>query len=153
MADEAKAKALAAPLIRESEGLRLVPYLCPAGYLTVGYGHRTDSKKTISIGQAHAWLIDDLAIARSVVGDDVAIRCNTNQLAALLSFTFNVPPAQYATSTLRRLILLGRMKEAASQFPRWNKATINGVLTVLPGLVIRREAEMTLFTCTRNLND
>ena len=29
-------------LIKKYEGLSLVPYLCPAGYWTVGYGHRCD---------------------------------------------------------------------------------------------------------------
>ena len=34
---------------------------------------------------------------------------------------------------------------AAAEFPRWNKATVHGVLTVLPGLVKRRTAERALF--------
>lgn len=145
--------ALAAGLARESEGLRLVPYLCPAGFLTVGFGHRTDSKKVISIREANEWLRGDLAIARRGVADDVATRCTTNQLAALLSFVMNVGGAAFAASTMKRLIVLDRMSEAAAQFVRWDKATVNGKLVTLPGLTIRREAERTMFECTRDLSN
>ncbi|WP_408736265.1 glycoside hydrolase family protein, partial [Acetobacter persici] len=31
---------IAAGLAREYEGLRLKPYICPAGYWTIGYGNR-----------------------------------------------------------------------------------------------------------------
>ncbi|OUL65182.1 lysozyme, partial [Acetobacter senegalensis] len=32
--------ALAAALARDYEGLSLRPYVCPAGYWTIGYGNR-----------------------------------------------------------------------------------------------------------------
>lgn len=39
MIDAGGAAFLAAQLIRKHEGLRLAPYFCQAGRLTVGYGH------------------------------------------------------------------------------------------------------------------
>jgi lysozyme len=141
----------AASIVRESEGLRLVPYLCPAGKLTVGYGHRTDSKKVISLQQAEAWLMNDLTIAARAIGDDVLVKCNTNQMSALLSLVLNVGGHAFSTSRMRARILQSEMPAASAEFVGWDKATVNGARVTLPGLTIRREAERTLFDCLADL--
>lgn len=150
-ADVQTATVRAASLIREFEGMRIVPYLCPAGLLTVGYGHRTDSHKTITTEEAEAWLASDVKKVMAALGNEVAIRCNTNQLAALCSLTFNIGAAAFNGSTIRRMVLAGNTMAASAQFMRWTKATIDGTLTVLPGLVIRRETERAMFDCVRDL--
>ena len=54
-------------LIRRFEGLRLRPYLCPAGIPTIGYGHTgpevTLHSPPISRSLAEAWLEEDAARA------------------------------------------------------------------------------------------
>lgn len=150
MLDVAKAKRKASALCKESEGLRLIPYLCPAGYNTVGWGHRTDSRSIVSMQQAVKWLDDDINIAYEGIGADVLALVNTNQAAALCSFVFNVGAVKWKASTLRRMILSGD-KKASGQFLRWVKAKRGGVMVTLPGLVERREAEQTLFDCLRDL--
>lgn len=137
-------------LIRESEGLQLIPYLCPTGHLTVGYGHRTDRRTAISIQDANGWLELDIEVARRGVGDEAASKCNTNQLAAVLSLVFNVGVSAFTTSTTYRMLRAGRMDEVATRFPKWNKGRVANQLQVIPGLVIRREAEQTLFLCDRD---
>jgi lysozyme len=42
--------------LKKHEGLRLMPYTCPAGYPTIGYGH----KLPITERQAEAILVEDL---------------------------------------------------------------------------------------------
>lgn len=48
--------------IKKYEGLSFVPYKCPAGYLTIGYGHNLDARG-ISIEAAELLLNQDLEIA------------------------------------------------------------------------------------------
>ncbi|WP_163372863.1 glycoside hydrolase family protein [Endozoicomonas acroporae] len=47
-------------LIKEHEGLRLKPYRCTAGKLTIGYGHNLDDNG-ITEDQAERMLIEDVA--------------------------------------------------------------------------------------------
>lgn len=46
-------------LLMQGEGLRLEPYRCTAGHLTVGYGHRTESHRTITRAEADSLLRAD----------------------------------------------------------------------------------------------
>ncbi len=41
---------LAVAQLKRHEGLRLVPYRCPAGFLTVGYGHNIDANPVPNLG-------------------------------------------------------------------------------------------------------
>ena len=64
-------------MLREGEGLRLVPYKCSAGHLTIGYGHKLiagDSMAPITKAGAEALLVRDSATAWQdagmITGDD-----------------------------------------------------------------------------------
>lgn len=48
--------------LRKSEGLSFVPYKCPAGYLTIGYGHNLEANG-ISLEAAELLLKQDIEIA------------------------------------------------------------------------------------------
>ena len=41
---------LAVAQLKRHEGLRLVPYRCPAGFLTIGYGHNIDANPVPNLG-------------------------------------------------------------------------------------------------------
>ena len=77
-------------------------------------------------------------------------RCITTPLlvrdmAALLSWAHNVGTGAACSSTAARMIRAGVAAEVwCLQLPRWNKGTVMGVKVVLPGLVTRRQAEMTM---------
>lgn len=67
------------------------------------------------------------------------------EMAALLSWAHNVGVGAACGSTAVRMIRAGVPAEVwCLQLPRWNKATVMGVKVVLPGLVTRRQAEMTM---------
>lgn len=133
-------------LIKKFEGLRLTAYVCPAGVLTIGYGH-TGSDVTpglrISEEEAEKLLWRDTESAQQTVSSFVTAKINQNEYDSLISFTFNVGPTAFVNSTLLRLLNKGAdRKVVAAEFGRWVKA---GSDTPVPGLVRRREEERKLF--------
>lgn len=130
-------------LLKEFEGLRLEAYRCPAGVLTIGYGHTKGVYEDMTINQdeADSLLREDLDIFEDAVADLVNVPLNQNQFDALVSFTYNLGQGALRKSTLLRILNEGDYEGAAEQLLRWNKA--GGV--VLKGLVRRREAERKLF--------
>jgi len=133
-------------LIKKFEGLRLTAYVCPAGVLTIGYGHTGDDVKPgmrISEEEAEKLLWKDTESAQQTVSSFVNVKINQNEYDALVSFVFNVGPTAFVNSTLLRLLNHGAdRKVVAAEFARWVKA---GSDTPVPGLVRRREEEKKLF--------
>lgn len=133
-------------LIKKFEGLRLIAYVCPAGVLTIGYGHTgTDVKPGMKITEEEAerLLWRDTESAQQTVSSFVTAQINQNEYDALVSFTFNVGPTAFVNSTLLRLLNHGAdRKVVAGEFGRWVKA---GDDKPVPGLVKRREEEKRLF--------
>lgn len=130
-------------IIKESEGLYLEAYLCPANVWTIGYGHTAGVKKgmTITEAQADAYLLDDVTASERAVSKNVKVDLTSNQFSALVSFTFNVGTGNFNRSTLLKKLNAGDYAGAADQFLRWNK----GGGKILPGLTTRRAREKALF--------
>lgn len=133
-------------LIKKFEGLRLTAYTCPAGILTIGYGHTGADVKSgmrISEEEAERLLWKDTESAQQTVSSFVNVKLSQNEYDALVSFTFNVGPTAFVNSTLLRLLNHGAdRKVVAGEFGRWVKA---GNDQPVPGLVRRREQEKKLF--------
>lgn len=135
-------------LIRQFEGDKLTAYICPAGVLTIGVGHTGPDVKrgmTITQAQSDALLVADLAKFEAAVARLVKVPVTQNQFDALVSFAFNLGGGALGGSTLLKLLNGGRYAEAAAQFSKWDKATVNGKKVALPGLTKRRAAEAALF--------
>ena len=135
----------AAGFIASFECLRLASYTCPAGVLTIGYGHTTGvvEGQTCTPEEARALLVEDIATVQKALAPFVNVRVTEGQFIALTSLAFNVGPA-YVTRKcpkLMRALNAGEFEEASKQFIDIVKS--NGV--VLPGLVKRRRAEAALF--------
>ena len=130
-------------LIKSFEGCRLAAYKCPAGVLTIGYGHTSGvaSGQTISQAQAEEYLRADLAKYESAVNECVTVVINQNQFDALVSFAYNCGAGALKSSTLLKKLNAGDYSGAASEFAKWNKASGK----VLAGLTKRRAAEAALF--------
>ena len=129
------------------QGKVVVPYVCPGGVLTIGYGHTNlgggrafDRTARWSQEDCDLALLEDLAAFGEHV-DSMVVVPQQHQFDALVSFAFNVGIAAFRTSTLRKRVLGERYVEAAAEFHRWNKSGGR----VLPGLVRRRAAEALLF--------
>lgn len=122
---------------------RAQPYICPAGYWTIGYGHLCDPKHPpITETEAEDYLADDLqtALAATLRYCPVLATEPEGRLAAIVDFTFNLGAGRLQTSTLRRRINQRDWSAAAVELGRW----VRGGGRVLPGLVARRAAEITL---------
>lgn len=122
---------------------RAHPYICPAGYWTIGYGHLCDPKHPpITESEAEVYLARDLqtALAATLRYCPVLATEPDERLAAIVDFTFNLGAGRLQTSTLRRRINQRDWVNAAHELVRW----IYGGGRVLPGLMTRREAEARL---------
>ena len=122
---------------------RAHPYICPAGYWTIGYGHLCDPKHPpITEGEAEIYPARDLmtALNATLRYCPVLVTEAEGRLAAIVDFTFNLGAGRLQTSTLRRRINQRDWFSAAHELRRW----VYGGGKVLPGLVTRREAEVTL---------
>lgn len=60
--------------------------------------------------------------------------------AVFIDFVHNKGSDALATSTMRRKANAGDLEGACRENPRWNKGTVKGVSTVLPGLQLRGNA-------------
>lgn len=122
---------------------RAHPYLCPAGYWTVGYGHLCDARHPpITEAEGEAYLARDLdtALAATLRYCPVLVTEPESRLGAIVDFTFNLGGGRLQTSTLRRRVNERDWTAAATELRRW----IYGGGRVLPGLVARRKAEVAL---------
>lgn len=122
---------------------RAHPYICPAGYWTIGYGHLCDSEHSpITEAEAEAYLARDLqtALAATLRYCPVLNNEPEERLAAIVDFTFNLGAGRLQTSTLRRRVNQRDWAAVAKELHRW----VYGGGKVLPGLVARRETEATL---------
>lgn len=125
--------------VKGFEGCRLQSYRCPAGKMTIGYGHTRGVKpgQCISQDQAEALLRVDLLPCVTHV-NSLGVCRTQGQFDALVDFCFNLGTGALAGSTLLRKIRLGAgVKEIQTEFRRWSYS--NGKR--LPGLVKRREWE------------
>ena len=157
-------------LMHKYEGFRARPYLCPAHIWTIGYGHvlyqeqirlpvvRVEGKETPMIRKEfplkpednRVWTkteIDELVrtdvgtFERGVLSLVPGVVGRQGAFDALVSISFNFGLGNLQRSTIRMRANRGDWQGAADAFRVWTK----GGGKVLPGLVKRREAEISLF--------
>lgn len=130
-------------LIKKYEGCELEAYLCPAGVLTIGYGHIKNVKEgdTITAEEAHDMLVAEMCEYEEYINELVKVELEQYQFDALCSWVFNLGPTNLISSTLLKVLNNKDYDGVPTQIKRWNKS--NG--EVLEGLVKRREAEALLF--------
>ena len=129
-------------VVRRQPSISVAPYLCPAGFWTIGYGHlcRQDHPE-IDEATADQFLASDLAVherATLALTRPVLAR---HQLESLTSFVFNLGPGRYRGSTLRAKVNRGAFDEVPNELRKWVFAGGRK----LPGLIARREAEIDLW--------
>lgn len=134
-------------LVKKYEGFSEIPYRCPAGKLTIGYGHLIklgENYKSIDRESAEKTLAEDLKIAQDTIDKNVKIKLTSAQYDALVSLVYNIGENNFRNSTLLKKLNSGDYTEVANQFGRWVKAGNKK----LPGLVKRRAEERKLFLST-----
>lgn len=132
-------------IVKGFESLELTAYRCPAGKMTIGYGHVITTgevfARRITTELAESVLRRDLSIAEQAVTRFVKVDITDNQFSALVSFTFNCGVEALRRSTLLRKLNAGDAAGASNEFSKW----IRGGGRILNGLVRRRQAEQQLF--------
>ena len=127
--------------VPKSDPLRRAhPYICPAGFWTVGFGHLCKpDHPPITEMEAEVYLAQDLttALTATLRYCPVLATESDSRLAAIVDFTFNLGAGRLQTSTLRRRVNQRDWANAGQELRRW----VYGGGKVLPGLVKRREAE------------
>ena len=127
-------------LIKKYEGCKLTSYKCPAGVLTIGYGHTGKDVKpnqTITKKKAISLLKKDLArFERHVQSYNYIYEWTDNEFSALVSFAFNIGNIDQLTAYGTRT--RSQIRSAMLKYVKANGKT-------LAGLVKRRKAELKLF--------
>lgn len=127
--------------VKRGTEIAAIPYVCPAGFWTIGYGHLCDPKHPpITEAKAEVYLACDLrtALAATLRYCPVLATEPEGRLAAIVDFTFNLGAGRLQTSTLRRRVNQRDWIAASQELQRW----IYGGGKVLAGLVRRREMEV-----------
>jgi lysozyme len=129
-------------LIKRFEGCRLVPYLCPAGVWTCGWG---STGPDVMPGQSWTQEYADRRMEQDAIkfARGAIALCPTiigTAHAAIADFAYNLGLGNLRTSTLRKRINAGDTAGAVAELKKWTR----GGGRVLPGLVARRAAEAAL---------
>lgn len=134
-------------LIMEFEGFCAFPYICPAGKLTIGFGHvisaseNVDLSRGVSLAEAKEILRKDVLIAQEAIHTGVTVPLQQQQFDALASFIYNIGTAAFGRSTLLKLLNKGDFYAAGAQLLCWDN--VSGRKNA--GLARRRAAELALF--------
>ena len=126
--------------VKRGTEITAIPYICPAGFWTIGYGHLCDATHPpITEGEAEIYLALDLqtALVATLRCCPVLATEPDGRLAAIVDFTFNLGAGRLQTSTLRRRVNQREWPAVGTELRRW----VYGGGRVLQGLVARREAE------------
>lgn len=131
-------------LTKQFEGCKLTAYRCPAGILTIGYGHTsaagapevTDGM-TISQEDANRILAADMVKFENDVKALVKVELTQHQFDVLVDFCYNAGKGNLASSTLLKCVNAKQFDRVPTELQKWTK----GGGKVLPGLVRRRNAE------------
>lgn len=137
-------------LIKSFEGFESKPYKCPAGIPTIGYGAtfypggKKVSMNDVSINESQATdlLKNMLGSFEQYVDSYSRDDISQNQFDSLVSFAYNLGPANLKSSTLLKKVNANPTDPSIrAEFMKWNKAGGKE----LPGLTRRRQAEADLY--------
>lgn len=145
-------------IIREFEGCHLEAYRCPAGVPTIGWGTTRLMDAPVRMGDTISQALADELLQNEVenlFGPGVlhllplAKQWKPEQVAALISFAYNLGLGALEESTLRKRLLDGEdpCTVVKQELPRW----VHAGEAVLAGLERRRAAEVALFCGTQPL--
>lgn len=145
------------PMIDQWEGNKAIPYKDIAGVLTVCRGHTGPDvvvKKVYSPEECDELTKKDINIAVSgVLRYSPHMLWHPMQLVAATSFSYNVGVGTYAQSSVAREFNSGNFQAGCNALKLYNKARVNNVLTVIPGLVNRRQHEYDVCVSTLTLKN
>jgi lysozyme len=126
---------------------RYKPYYCPAGVLTIGWGHTNHHGRKFTM--ADRWtraecdeeFESDMELFERAVKRLVKVPLKQHQFDALVSFAYNCGEGALQRSTLLKKVNRKDFEGAAREFHKYNR----GDGRVMSGLVRRRASESLMF--------
>jgi lysozyme len=137
-------------LIKGFEKCSLKAYICPAGKLTIGWGHTNDHGRQFASDAVWTQEDADAAFREDMFGFECHVRAlvtvplNQGEMSALVSFAYNCGWQALRKSTLLAKLNRGDRKGAAREFLKWTHGGPDH--REFPGLVRRRRAEEAMFS-------
>lgn len=136
---------VALDFIEKWESFAAVPYMCPAGVLTIGFGHTAGVRPKdgpLTYHEAEDMLVEDLETIRDRLQEHIDVKLTENRFVALISLAFNLGADGVIRKCPRLMSALNRgdWEACADEFLDVTRAGGK----VLPGLVKRRAAESEL---------
>lgn len=131
-------------LLKRFEGFSARPYRCPAGKMTIGYGHviaAGEEWREVTQRQGEMLLLQDVERPEQAVSRLCGEALAQPRFDALACLTYNIGVYAFEKSTLLKLLVAGNADGAALEFDKWVYA--GGKKNV--GLVNRRAREKALF--------
>ena len=130
--------------LKQWEGLKTKAYKDSGGVWTIGYGHTATAGEpkpragmVITAAEAESILLKDLTQFEAAVENNVKVKLNDNQFAALVSFAFNIGTGAFKSSTLLKKLNKGDFDAVPAELMKW----VHTGKTKNQGLVNRRRAE------------
>jgi lysozyme len=109
--------------VKRQEGWVPRPYICPAGYPTIGWGHRIPSMDAAPITKeiGEELLRNDLAGARdsAIALSPSLLTASERRCAAIVDFIYNCGASRYRASTLRKRVEEEDWPGAVKENRRW----------------------------------
>lgn len=135
--------------IKKYEGFKSKPYLCPAGKLTIGYGHVISTHEqfntAITEKDADRILLNDLKVTETTVAKAVIVPLTQGKYDALVSLVYNWGGGNFLRSLGLRCLNNSDYRKAADEF----FSLESGVVTIKgkfsQGLYNRRQAELDMW--------
>jgi lysozyme len=132
-------------LIKKFEGFSDKEYICPAGKITIGYGHvilpNENFQQPMTRLEAENLLKKDLISREKSLNILLKVPINQNQFDALISLIYNIGVENFKQSTLLNFLNNKLFDKIPEQFRRWKY--INKLVS--KGLLNRREEEIKLW--------
>jgi lysozyme len=148
-------------LLKKFEGCKLKAYKCPAGILTIGYGHTSAAGSpevtegmTITQSEAETILKNDMGKYEQPVIAMVKVPLEQRQFDVLVDFAYNAGVGALKSSTLLKKVNANDFDAVPEELLKWTKGKIPGKgMQVLPGLLRRRQAESAWWTTNHDHPD
>jgi len=143
--------------IKKDEGFESLPYKCPSGVWTIGYGTTrysngkkvTETDNEITRLEAEQHLLNHLAKVEIIVDNLLRDDLNQNQFDAVCDFVYNAGTTYIDKKGIKRFYNL--FKNINSYMTKgeltkyWSNLAITGGGKKLNGLITRRKYEVDLF--------
>ena len=135
--------------IKKYEGFQAKPYLCPAGKLTIGYGHAISPRERfnspITEKDADRIIGNDLKVTEVTIAKGVTVPLTQGQYDALVSLVYNWGGGNFLRSLGLKCLNNSDYTNAAEEFFSKERGVVTIQGRFSQGLYNRRQTELEMW--------